>query len=354
MIKMKLNKFIFGLASIALLAGATSCNDDWEEEQYAHYVSFKAPLDTKGQSVGVTTVYVPFTRFNEDGTPLYGETGLSHYDLPVIISGTTKNPSDLTVHVAKSDTLPILNYERFAQRSELWYQDMTDYADCPESIFIPKGQDIGLYKIKFDFRNIDLADRYVLPLTVVEKPEYGYKRNPRKNYATAMLRVLPYTDFSGMYEASNTRFYLVDSKGNVDTEPGAMTQVMCYTVDESTVFFYAGTFDESSLLRKNFKVYAKFTPQSEGANRGTVEFTCDIPEMKFKQNKEATYTIIEQKDEVQTYILRRTVIINDIDYTFYDTKTSPGSSIGYNVVGSMAMERKLNTQMPIEDQIIFE
>lgn len=52
--------------------------------------------------------------------------------------------------------------------------------------------------------------------------------------------------------------------------------------------------------------------------------------------------------------MRRTVIINDIDYTFTDYLTSLGSEVNYNVRGSMTMERKLNTQMPEEDQIIFE
>ena len=57
---------------------------------------------------------------------------------------------------------------------------------------------------------------------------------------------------------------------------------------------------------------------------------------------------------MQSYIMRRTLIISDIDYTFNDYLTAAGSVITYNVVGNMTMERKLNTQMPIEDQIIFE
>ena len=109
-----------------------------------------------------------------------------------------------------------------------------------------------------------------------------------------------------------------------------------------------------SLLRKNFKVYAQFIPYEEGGTRGTVKMWCDNPEMNFVQNKLATFTILEQDDEVQTYIMRRTLIINDVDYTFTDYRTAPGTEIVYNVVGTMTMERKLNTQMPEEDQIIFE
>ena len=349
------NTSILTLCSAAALTLtlATSCNDEWPDEQYEQYVGFKAPLDTEGSSVGVTTVYVPFTRVDSTGAPRYGAQGLSSYELPVIISGSTDNSRDLTVYVEHdTDTLGILNYERFSNRTDLYYNDMINYASFEPSFFIPKGQDVGLFHINFDFRGIDLAERYVLPLTVVEKPEYGYKRNPRKNYAKAMLRVLPYTDYSGIYQATNMKFYIM-SGGVADNEPGAMTTVQTYVVDANTVFFYAGTFDESSQLRRNYKVYARFVPSTGNPNRGTVILSSNTPEMNFVQNKVATYTILEQNDEVQSYIKRKTVILNDVDYTFDDFSTAKGSVITYNVTGSMTMERKLNTQMPEEDQIMW-
>lgn len=347
---------ILPLCSVAMLtmAVATSCNDEWEDEQYEQYISFKAPLDTEGSSVGVTTVYVPYTRLDSERNAMYGESGRSSYELPVIVSGSTNNSRDLTVHIEHdADTLDILNYERFSStRQDLYYKDMIDYADFSETLFIPKGQNIGLFHIDFDFKGIDLSERYVLPLTIMEKPEYGYERNPRKNYAKAMLRVLPYTDYSGVYQATNMKFY-IQSGGVTDNEPGAMTTVQTYVVDENTVFFYAGTFDESSLLRKGYKVYAHFEPYEGTPNRGIVTFTGDNPNMNFVQNKTATFTILEQEDEVQSYIVRRTVIMNDVDYTFTDYSTAPGSEIVYNVTGTMTMERKLNTQMPEEDQIVW-
>ncbi len=343
--------FSFCMLAAVTMTLATSCNNDWEEEQYEHYISFKAPLDTKGSSVGVTTVYVPFTRYNDQGEPLYGSEGESHYQLPVIVSGSTSNPDNLTVNIAHSDTLPILNMERFSTREALWYVDMWDYADVPTTINISEGQDVALLNIRLHLSGIDLSDRYLLPITVADGA--GYKRNPRKNYATAMLRILPYTDYSGVYQAGNLRFYIV-SGGITGPEPGAMETVQTYTVDQNTVFFYAGSFNESSLLRKNFKVYARFEPTSADGMRGKVKLYCENKKMNFVENKEATYTILEQDDEVQSYIMRRTVIINDIDYTFTDYLTSLGSEVNYNVRGSMTMERKLNTQMPEEDQIIFE
>ncbi|MDE5655549.1 MAG: DUF4973 domain-containing protein [Muribaculaceae bacterium] len=351
---LKIQKYLFaGAAAMLMLPALTACNDEWTEEQYTQYVSFKAPLDTEGSSVGVTTVYVPYTRVDENGNPIYGENGLSSYNLPVIISGSTENDRDVTAHVAHSDTLQTLNIERFNMRSELWYNDMSQFASYPESIVIPKGQNIGLLPISLDFRGIDLNDRYVLPLTVVDAPQDGCLRNPRKNFATAMLRILPYTDYSGVFQAPNVKYYLV-SGGVVDEEPGALSTVQTYVVDENTVFFYAGTFNESSQLRKYFKIYARFNPNNEEGTLGSVEFFSDDEQMALVQNKPASYNIIEQADEVQSYIMRRTLIISDIDYTFNDCHTAAGSVITYNVTGNMTMERKLNTQMPVEDQIVFE
>lgn len=344
--------FLIGTVGVLTLS-TTACNDDWEEEQYSQYVSFKAPLNTEGTSVGVTTVYVPYTRLDDNDQPLYGEHGLSSYELPMIVSGSTANSRDVVAHVAHSDTLDILNLERFGNRTEIWYNDMSSYASYPESIVIPKGESIGLLPISLDFRGLDLNDRFVLPITVVENAEDGCFRNPRKNYATAMLRILPYTDYSGVFQAGNMKFYLM-SGGVSDEEPGALTTVQTYVVDENTVFFYAGTFNENSLLRANFKVFARFVPNNEAGTMGTVELYAENEQMQFQQEGVATYNIIEQEDEVQSYIMRRTLIISDINYTFNDYLTAAGSEITYNVTGNMTMERKLNTQMPEEDQIIFE
>lgn len=334
----------------AAATGFSSCNDDWNEEQYEHYIGFVAPLDTEGKSVGVTTVYIPLTRQAADGTPLYGEAGLSHYELPVQVAGSTVHENDITVNIAHSDTLYDLNQARFASRKDIWFLDMSEYAEYPKQITIPGGQDIALLKIKFDFRHLDLSDKYVLPLTVDDP-----MRNPLKNFGTAMLRVLPYTNYSGDYQATNLKYYLIDSKGKESEEPGAMIDVMTYAVSDNEVFMYAGTINEESQIRKDFRIYARFTPDAENPNHGDVEMWADPehPEMDFKQQSLAHFTILEIPDEVQSYIMRKTVIINGIDYVYSDTKTAPGTTIRYHISGTMAMERKLNTQKPEEYQIEF-
>lgn len=349
----KFSKYLITAAlGVLSMTFATSCNDEWTEEQYFHFISFKAPLNTSGTSVGVTTVYVPFTRVDsETNEPLYGETGLSHYELPVLVSGTTATDYDIVAKVAHSDTLDVLNPQRFGNRTELYYKDMSEFATYPETVNIPKGEDIAILPVKLNLNGIDLSYRYVLPITVVDNPAGNCQRHPRKNFATAMLRILPFNDYSGIYQASNVKFYYV-TNGVTDADPGALSTVQTYVVDEDEVFFYAGTFNESSQLRRNFKIFAKFIPTSK--TTGSVEFRAENEKMNFVQNKVAHYTIIEQADEVQNYIMRRTLIISDIDYNFDDYLTASGTTITYNVNGNMTMERKLNTQMPIEDQIIFD
>ena len=343
-----------GSVCCLMTASLTSCNDEWKDEQYEQYLSFRAPLDTQGNSVGVTTIYVPYTRLNSDGTARYGM-GLSSYDLPVIVSGSTHNAKDLTVHFAHDiDTLNILNYERFNNRTELYYHDMSPYATVPENINIPKGQDIGLLTIMFDFRNFDLADKWVLPLTIDEQPGYGYKRNPRKNYAKALLRILPYTTFSGPYQANNQKFTVNSINGTVISavergEPSALSEVQMYVVDDNTVFFYAGNLDETRLDRKSYKIFARFN----GENNGTIDLWCDNPNVKFKENRKAVFRITSEPDAVQPYLMRRDVIINNMDYNFTDYTSSVGSEIEYNVTGTLTMERVLNTQMPEEDQVVW-
>lgn len=343
------NIFTYCIIGVAAL-GITSCNDDWNEEQYQHYIGFVAPLDTEGSSVGVTTVYVPLSRMNDNGAPLYGEAGLSHYELPVQVSGSTVHSGDITVKIAHSDTLVYLNPARFSNRTDIWYKDMSAFAEYPSSITIPGGKDIALLKIKLDFRNLDLSDKYVLPLTIDDP-----MRNPLKNFATAMLRVLPYTDYSGVYQATNLKYYLVEKNGKDNEEPGAMNTVQTYAVSENEVFFYAGTINEESQIRKNFKIFAKFIPDESDSSRGRVVLTGDpnSPEMAFEQVSEAHFTILEVDDEVQSYIKRKTVIINGVDYKYSDTKTAVGTPINYHIKGTMTMERKLNTQKPEEDQIEF-
>ncbi|MCS3126502.1 DUF4973 domain-containing protein [Bacteroides faecis] len=71
----------------------------------------------------MTNIYVPYSRHDAEGNYAEGGEGRSNYQLPILVSGSTDNPSNVTVHVAHdADTLNILNYARYATRTELYYE----------------------------------------------------------------------------------------------------------------------------------------------------------------------------------------------------------------------------------------
>ena len=75
-------KYLLWIAMVAI--GCMSCNNEWEDEQFTQLVSFKATLN----SDGVSPIYV---RYQTDG--------VKRYDVPVLVSGSTVNSQDRTVHI---------------------------------------------------------------------------------------------------------------------------------------------------------------------------------------------------------------------------------------------------------------
>ena len=59
------NIYIY-LSLLAVIVLGTACNNEWEDEQYEQYVSFKAPIASGGD--GVTTIYV---RYKDNGKVTY-------------------------------------------------------------------------------------------------------------------------------------------------------------------------------------------------------------------------------------------------------------------------------------------
>lgn len=336
------SKYIIRLITLLLcyVFILTSCNDEWKEEQYKQYISFRAPLG----ELGVTDVYIPYSRRNPDKTFVKGS-GLSSYQLPIIVSGSTTNDKDITVHIAHdSDTLKVLNEARFLQQSKLWYTDIKDYTTIPENIKILAKENIGLANIEFNFNGIDMSHKWLLPLTIVDGATYNYTAHLRKNYAKALLRIFPFNDYSGDYSGSTLKIFVTGEEANAT----AKSIIRSYVVDENTIFFYAGDIDENRTDRAMYKIYARFN----GVKEGTVDLYTDNPNLKFKVNKQASFHIIEQKDDVRPYLKHRYVIINNINYNYVDYTSSPGSEFKWSVNGTLTLERQINTQIPDEDQAI--
>lgn len=332
------------LVLIAIVLLGTSCNDEWKEEQYDHYIGFRSPLNNKG----VTEIYVPYSRKNADGASVEGH---SNYQLPMIVSGSVSNQQNFKVKVAHDpDTLSTLNIARYQHRTDLFYEDIAKeelgFITFPETVDFMAGEDVSLLEISFDFKGIDMSKKWVLPLTVVDEPSSQYKPHPRKNYAKAILRILPFNDFSGNYSGTTLLNFVKGDEGSGSIVANTVTG---YVVDDKTVFFYAGNIDEDRIDRANYKIFAEFNGSETG---GVVNFQTENPALNFKNNKEASYRIIEEMDAVRPYLKRRYVIINNIDYEYTDYTSVPGSNIDYVVRGSLTLVRAINTQIPDEDQAI--
>lgn len=324
-------KKICYLVVIATLICVCSCNNEWNDEQYEQYVSFKAPLNNKG----VTQINV---RYKSDGKVTY--------ELPLIVSGSTTNMANLAVHISvDSDTLNTLNYERFQNRKDLYYKELkSQNFEIPETVTIPAGENVSVMNVDFTLKDLDLVDKWILPLTIVDNASYNYISNPRKNYQKAILRVIPFNDYSGIYSGTGLKIFL---KGYENDAAIVRSEIPAYVVNDSTVFFYAGTVDEDRIDRRNYKILAKFDDRTK-----QVMFSSDNPEIEFQVNKVPVYSIEEVMDDVRPYLLHRYITLNNIDYNYTDYTSVPGATISYTIRGSLIMERKINTQIPDEDQAI--
>ncbi|GAB3367448.1 DUF4973 domain-containing protein [Arachidicoccus ginsenosidivorans] len=308
-----------------------ACNKEWTDEQFKQYVSFKAPLNGDG----VTPIHV---RYKPDG--------MVDYQLPVIVSGTTDNKKNLMVHLGVDpDTLKVFNDANFQNRTDLYYKELTDqYFKIPDTVSIPKGSNTNTINIGFTLSNIDLVDKWILPLTIEPSTSNEYTPNPRRNFSKALLRIVPFNDFSGDYSGTALKVYL---KGEEDGAAIVKSIITTYVVDDNTIFFYAGTVDENKSDRRNYKIIAHFDTEKR-----EVTLTSDNPLMNLQVNKTINYSVEEIPDELQPYLVHRYVTISNIDYNYTDYTSVAGASVDYTIRGSLIMERKINTQIPDEDQAI--
>lgn len=310
-----------------------SCNNEWEDEQYLQMASFKA----NPNSQGVTTTYI---RYKPGGTV--------RYDLPVIISGSTMNDRALTIHISLDpDTLAQLNKDIYGHREELYFLQLEDkYYNMPETVEVPAGECTAVFPIEFTLNNdLDQADKWVLPLQIVDDLSLGYQVNPRKYYRRAMLRVLPFNDYSGTYDASQYLVYIDTDKNN----PFTVSSQRAFVVDDRTIFIYAGTRDIDYLDRKLYKIFIRFPEKGEDTKK--LEIWSDNPEINLTPDPEypANFVMYDEMDELKPYLKKIFITVN-LKYTYEDYTTIPGKRIKYSVEGSLSMQRNLNTLIPDEDQ----
>jgi len=322
----KINKIFYGLLALGCMF-LFACNEEWKDEQYEKTVSFAHS--------GYTDVYLKY------GT----EGGIVPYKIPVIVSGSTTNDRNIEVFIALDpDTLTDLNFDRFRLRDDLYFKQLDEkyYTFKSMKTTIAKGSDIGLIDIDFKLNDLDMVDRYILPIQIVSTSEY--MPSPRKWYKKSMMRIVPFNDYSGVYKPS---------KGEVLFEGSTRTTIPledwrdASVVDEKTIFFYAGFIDEKARDRAMYKIKAQFNADM------TVTLTADSAQTIHFSQLGGSYYITTTNDPSIPYIERRYVTM-ELDYRFSDV-TNPDYVLPYRITGSYTMERVRNTLIPEEDQqFIFD
>ena len=254
----------------------------------------------------------------------------------------------MDIHVAVDlDTLNTLNRERFSTREELWYEALEENKfEFPEVIHIPAGSNVALLDVDFKLNNLNMVNKWVLPLTIVDNASYNYQSHPRKNYAKALLKIIPFNDYSGSYSTTTMEVYIKNQDGSFDKKPLTTNTRTAYVVDDNTIFFYAGLMGEELEQRETYKICMHFDEENM-----TVDITAPHKEeIYFKNNVIPNYSVAEIMDSTRPYLMHRYVSFT-IDYDFADATSAP-EPIYYKVQGTMMLERNFNKQIPDEDQQI--
>jgi len=337
--KTALKNLVHLLIVVIVAQTFSSCNDEWKDEQYIKYVSF------------VRSGYVD-TYLNTNTAD-----GMVHYKIPIEISGSTKNDKDVTVNVViDPDTLTAFNRETYFTRTDLFYRQLDEkYYNFPNgmTVTIPAGKDIGYLNVDFNIRNLDLVEKYVLPLRIESTSEYV--PSPKKYYKRSLMRIIPFNYFSGTYSAGAGQITSTTNGVTNTTPTSVATREMRY-VNDSTVFFYAGLTEEDARNRSLYKIQVKFNSDMTvtlTADSARINFVADTSIDPKTGKSKCSYEIKEEMDALQPYLLIRTLTLN-LQYR-YDDVTNPYYTVTYNFKGSYTLERRRNTQIPEEDQQeIFE
>ncbi|MDR0511248.1 MAG: DUF4973 domain-containing protein [Rikenellaceae bacterium] len=341
-----MKKLCYYIAVCGAVLFTVGCNDEWKDELYDRMVSLKAPANGDG----VCPIYLR-----------YKQGGIVTYKLPVIVSGSQTNDRDYDVQISvHPDTLNDFNRAQYYDRSDLYFKMLPgrNYEFPSEICHISKGSNVALYDVTFKFEDLDLVEKYVLPLAITEDPSYA--SNTYKGRDKALLWVLPFNDYSGTYGSTNMRIY----PGASSSQTLSVSSREARVVDEKTIFFYAGITEELSRSRSSYKVKCEFisadtteiiderTGISTGLHRitGMMALSADNVSMDFQVLETPTYEIKEELDADKPHIIKRNYTLT-MNYKYTDY--SSGSVFVYTCKGTMAMQRNVNIYIPDEDQAII-
>lgn len=313
-------------------------------------VSLKAPINRDDVSV----IYLRYKPDNEVVT----------FKLPVVVSGSQQNDKDYMVRIGvDSDTLDLLNFDKYSDRSDLYYKQLPEsFYELPsQTCLIPAGSDVSHFNINFKFSGLDLVEKWVLPMTIL--PDPSYMLNSYKGRQKALLWIMPFNDYSGNYNAGSMYVYFGDNDTKYMTASTRETRV----VDENTIFFYAGITEELAENRGEFKVKCEFlepyevteiidskTEEATGlyVKKGMLQLSAENPELEFEIIGEPSYEIKEEFDIDRPHIVKRFFTLT-MEYRYKDNVSSENMVFPYRCKGTMLMQRNVSTLVPDEDQAIF-
>jgi hypothetical protein len=334
---------------LGMLFSLSGCNDEWEDELYTRMVSLKAPINRDDVSV----IYL---RYHSDG--------LVTYKLPVIVSGSQTNDRDYNVRIGvDNDTVNLLNYDKYTQRSDLYYRQLPEsFYELPsQTCHIPSGTDVALFDINFKFSGLDLVEKWVLPLTILPDPSYSL--NTYKGRQKALLWIMPFNNYSGSYNAGSMYVYFGENETRYMTANTREAKV----VDENTIFFYAGITEELAENRGDFKVKCQFLEPDEVTEiedaktgektglyvkKGKLVLSADNPALELEVVGAPSYEIKEEFDIDRPHVIKRFFTLT-MEYRYKDSVSSQNVVFPYRCRGTMLMQRNISTLIPDEDQAIF-
>lgn len=335
-----MKKIIQCLALLPLVAGFTSCNEEWTEEQFTQMISIKSSPN----NYGVTNIPVR-----------YEEGGEYTYNVPVLVSGSTKNASMRTVQFSVStDTLDILNFDKFGNRENLYFNELPDrYYTFPSTLTIPENENIGLLPVTFKLSGIDESVKWVLPIQVDNDPTgTNYVVNTRKYYDKILIRPILFNDYSGKYAGTQLLGSIDGGQKNLNTP-----SIRAYVVNENKIFFYAGqSRTENNDDRQRYKVYLEFTDEVVSTDVNGIEskkaiLSSDIDNgIDFETSGIVTYTMTSEMDPLIDNRKHVYIQIFGIKFNYIDRTTVPNSEIRYDWEGSISLQRDIDINFPDEQQ----
>lgn len=223
------NVVIYAILILCSLLSFSSCTNDLVDEQFQKMV-----LLTDN---GLVDYDIDYT---DEGTVLL--------NLPVSINGTSKNSQDVTASLALApDTLSKYNFERYRNRTALYYQladeNMYSFPSGP-SATIKAGDDYAIVPLQLNLSNFDFYKNYILPIKVANTSSYSVANS---KYSTLLMRLNISNFFSGTYSVN----------GNVweDSNSGqklSISSASLYALSSNTCYLYTGSVTESDEDRSGY------------------------------------------------------------------------------------------------------